>query len=137
MQKKSNLLGIDVGEKRVGLAIVANGLSIPRPLLTLANNEDLLNEITSIISEREIDKLVLGLPRNLSGEETPQTAYVRDFAKQIQSETSLPIVFQDEALTSVQAKQSLSQTGKPYEKGDVDSLAACTILSDYLGSEES
>lgn len=125
-----------MGEKRVGLSIVSNGLSIPRPLPVLANTDSLLDELVSIIADRDIEHLVLGLPRNLSGGETPQTAYVRKFADKLKEKTSLPISFQDEALTSVNAEQTLNQTGRPYEKGDIDSLAACTILSDYLVTVE-
>lgn len=129
---KNNLLGLDVGEKRVGVAIVADGLSVPRSLPTLANDDNLFAELGNIISNRAIDRVVVGLPRNLRGEETAQTAYVRSFSDKLAASTSLPITFQDEALTSVMAEDSLNLTGKTFQKSDIDSLAARTILSDYL-----
>jgi putative transcription antitermination factor YqgF len=68
----------------------------------------------------------------LQGQETDQTGYVRNFVATLQKEISTPIVLQDEALTSHHAEEELESRGKPYAKGDIDALAACYILEDYL-----
>ena len=131
MQVRSNLLGLDVGDRRVGMAVVADDVMVPRALPTLLRDEHLLTAIQQIIQERAIDRIVVGLPRNMSGEETWQTTAVRDFAKKLTA-MNKPIDFQDEALTSVHAETLLRNSGKQFEKGDIDSLAALTILADYL-----
>lgn len=136
MKKLSNTLGLDVGEARVGMAIIADGLAMARTMPTLLHDDKLAGSINAIIAEQSIEQLVLGLPRSLAGEETAQTAYVRQFANQLKQQTGLPIIFQDEALTSVNAEQSLQASGKTFAKGDIDSLAAQAILNDYLESLE-
>ncbi len=132
MAKSSNILALDVGDKRVGMAFVGDNLSIPRSLPTITNDENLFVEIKSIIVSHVIDRIVVGLPRNLSGDETPQTEKVRQFAASLQKKFNLPVDFQDEALTSVQAEITLNKSKKQFQKGDVDGLAARTILHDYL-----
>lgn len=132
MQKRNNLLALDIGEVRVGVAIVADGVAVPRLLPTLTNDDLLLGILKKIAQEKEIDRIVVGLPRNLNGEETRQTAYVRSLSEQIKSTLGLPVDFQDEALTSVQAEQTLKMNGEKYDKADIDSLAASRILVDYL-----
>jgi putative Holliday junction resolvase len=77
-------------------------------------------------------ELVVGLPRNMSGEPTKQTELVRQFVVRRLAGFELPMHFQDESLTSVKAEQELQQRKKPYVKGDVDALAATYILDDYM-----
>lgn len=85
----------------------------------------------TIIEENNVDTLVVGLPRNLDGRDTAQTRAVRQFVEALQLD--LPIVFQDEALTSQQAEAGLRQRKRGYNRGDVDAEAAAIILTDYLG----
>jgi len=125
----SNFLSLDVGERRVGVAIANVVARLPRPLVTLDNTEQIWQEIAGLIAEHDVETLVVGLPRNLSGEDTAQTTYVRDFAAKIEG---IEIAFQDEALTSRKAENELQQRGKPFAKGDIDALAATYILEDYL-----
>lgn len=74
------------------------------------------------------------MPRNLSGEETAQSATIRQFAQELATYTDLPITLQDETLSSRQAEEELKSRGKPYSKADIDSLAATLILEDYLST---
>ena len=83
-------------------------------------------------AERQVGQLVVGLPRNLNGQETAQTKAVQSFVEGLQAVVRLPIAWQDEAVTSRQAEAELNRRGKPYERGDIDALAACYILDDYL-----
>jgi putative transcription antitermination factor YqgF len=84
-----------------------------------------------MIIREDIDILVVGLPRNQSGEETSQSSYTKTFAKNFEDSVA-KIEFQDESLTSVQAENLLKSYKKPYSKGDIDMNAAAIILSDYL-----
>ena len=125
----SNILSLDVGERRVGVAIANNIARLPRPLITLDNTEDIWAQIKMLATEHDVEKIIVGLPRNLSGEDTAQTRYVRVFAEKL---ADYALEYQDEALTSQKAEKELQARGKPYEKGDIDALAATYILEDYL-----
>lgn len=128
---KSSILGIDAGEKRVGVATANVIARLARPLTTLANDTKLVSSLKTIAKDEDAGLMVLGLPRNLEGEETTQTAWVRTFAKKLEP-VGLPIVFHDEALSSRAAEKELVKRGKPYAKVDVDALAAAYILADYM-----
>ncbi len=125
----NNIIALDVGERRVGIAVANRIARIASPLTTLENNDSFWNELQSIIDKESADLIVMGLPRNLSGDDTDQTRYVRDFARNL---TTVPVIFQDEALTSVKAEEELKKRGKAYAKGDIDALSATYILEDYL-----
>lgn len=126
------ILGLDVGEKRIGLALARGDVRISHPLTTLVNDADVEAELKQIIAREQITRLVVGLPRNLSGQSTAQTTIAEAFADSLGKTTGLPVILQDEALTSVKAEDELRSRGKPYDKGDVDALAATYILQDYL-----
>lgn len=130
MQKKNNLLALDVGARRVGVALAADGLAMARSLPTLQHNDQLLTALKVLLETHSITAFVVGLPRNMQGEDTAQTVVVRDFVKELEAQFGLPVHYQDEALTSVQAETVLAHT--PHTKEDIDSMAAQTILNDYL-----
>lgn len=131
----SIILGLDIGSKRIGVAIADLTIKLPRPLLTLTNDEHLLKNLQKIIQDNDATKLVIGLPRGLEGQETQQTIVVRDMAQTIINTFKIEVIMQDEALTSIKAKEELMARGKIYTKGDVDSLAATYILEDYLNQK--
>ena len=132
--KSLKLMALDVGTKRIGIALADSFIKIAIPFTTVEVNNDIdsvIKQIIEIISKEEIDILVVGLPRNQSGEETSQTAYTKEFVKKIEYSVD-KICFQDESLTSIQAEDRLKSYGKPYSKGDIDMNAASIILQDYL-----
>ena len=126
------ILALDVGERRIGLASSSAQIWIASPLTTLENGPDFFNELNKIISENSVILIVVGWPRSLDGESTQQTAYVEDFVGRLKQHTSLEVQLQDEALTSLKAKDELESRDKAYSKADIDALAACYILEDYL-----
>ena len=128
----ANLLGLDIGEKRIGVARASTSARLPQSLETLNNDDTFLDKLKSTISEYQIDTLVVGLPRNLNGEETKQTAYVRDFCNEKLKLLTLPIVMQDETLSTYAAEERLGSGKKLYKKSEIDSAAAAIILEDYL-----
>lgn len=126
------ILALDVGEKRIGLAVADAVLRFPRPLGTLDVTESLWQDLAAITQQQQVRQLVVGLPRGLDGQETAQTQYVKNFMQHLQATLNLPLQPQDEAATSVKAEEELQARGKPYEKSDIDALAATYILEDYL-----
>lgn len=125
---------LDVGIRRIGVALADSAVKIAVPFTTIETNEETrseIKEINQIIVREKIDILVVGLPRNLSGEETAQSVYTKNFAENFRMSVD-NIVFQDESLTSVQAEDLLKSYKKPYTKGDIDMHAAAIILQDYL-----
>lgn len=129
----TSILSLDVGERRVGVATASLIARLPRPLTTLNNSPAIWEEVAQIAQDEDASTIVVGLPRNLSGEDTDQTRYVRDFAEHL---SGFDVIFQDEALTSQKAEKELASRGKPFEKGDIDALAATYILEDYLATHE-
>lgn len=134
MQTISNVLALDVGEQRVGVAIGNTLARLPRPLETLSRNAQFWGQLKQLITDESVDKLVVGLPRNLAGKDTAQTTAVRDFVATLHQQTPLPITLQDEALTSRQAEAELRARRTRYNKEDIDALAAVYILEDYFNT---
>lgn len=128
---KGAIGALDVGEKRIGVAIADPSIKIAIAYDTFLVDGSELEQITRFITLEEVETLVVGYPRNQQGEATAQTRFVEDFVEQLGS-LDVEIVFQDESLTSVRAEEYLRRQKKPFEKGEVDALAASFILQDYL-----
>lgn len=125
------LMALDVGEKRIGVALGDSSMRIAIAYDTIDVDGTELTQIAKFIVSESVDVLVVGYPRNQSGEPTGQTAFAEAFAAKL-TDMGPKIVFQDESLTSVQAEQQLKSYGKPYTKGDIDMHAAAIILQDYM-----
>lgn len=132
--KTRRFIALDVGEKRIGVAVADDSVRIAVPLDTVEVDGSELTKILEYIVREGADKIVVGYPRNQAGEPTAQSALVEAFADRLAATSpDLPeIIFQDESLTSVHAEQNLKATGKPYQKSDIDANAAALILQDYL-----
>lgn len=137
-------LGIDYGERRIGLALSdATGL-LASPWKTIANDgnagaaaQRLELEIDALIAEPDsLHVVVIGLPRRLGGEPNEQTARAQKFAEQLGGAVAIPIVLQDERLTSYAADELLAQRERDWRKRkpQIDAVAAALILQDYLDS---
>ena len=124
-------VALDVGEKRIGVALARDDIKIAMAYDTLNVDGGEVQAIAEIIVREKADVLVVGYPRNQAGEPTKQTEFVERFVEQLRDIAS-KIVFQDESLTSVKAEEILIARNQPYAKGEVDALAACLILHDYL-----
>lgn len=131
MARNKIFLALDVGEKRIGVAVADSGIRIAVPYETIEVDGNEVARIAQLFIEQRADALVVGYPRNQSGEPTAQTRYVETFVQTLQDITQ-HIIYQDESLTSVLAEQRLQASKKPYQKGDIDALAAALILEDYL-----
>lgn len=125
-----NFLALDVGDKRVGLALADSQVKIAMPFEYLERSDKIIEQITEIILDHGINVVVIGYPRNQSGNPTQQTEAVEAFARELaEIEVDAEMVFQDESLTSVEAERRL---GRVKDKGMIDAEAASIILQDYL-----
>jgi putative Holliday junction resolvase len=112
---------------------MANSVSkLPSPVTTLHNDQEFLEKLRVVIDENQITDLVVGLPKSLDGAETEQTTWLRGFYKKLKTSVKIPIHLENEALSSVRAETELKSIGRSYLKSDVDSLAACFILEDFI-----
>lgn len=130
----SSYLGIDVGEKRIGIAVCDTSAPFPSPLTTLEASESLTEEFLTLLKKHSVSAVVIGLPRNQNGERTAQTDRVEKIAQLLNIPSDITVYWQDESLTSVKAEHELESKKKPYKKADIDSLAATYILEDFISS---
>lgn len=128
------VLGLDYGSKRVGVAL-SNPAGFGTPIVTLDNSENLVAEIKNLAENNSVAKIVVGLPRDLNGNETAHTASAREFAVRLKEGLAIPVYLMDEAATSLEAEARLKAGKKAYKKGDIDALAAALILEDFLANE--
>ena len=127
------ILGLDVGEKRIGVAKVDSSTRIAVPIGFVQVDGSEWQEITRIARLNNASLFVLGLPRSNEGNETAQSMYVRNFAKTLVGKIpGAKVRFQDESLTSVVAEERLKKRKKKYVKGDIDAEAAAIILQDFI-----
>lgn len=129
------IIGLDVGEKRIGVAKIDSDTKIAVPIGFVTVDGSEWQEITNIAKTNSTNFFVLGLPRSNEGNETKQTLFVRNFAKVlVEKIPEAKIRFQDESLTSVEAEERLKSRKKRYEKGEIDAEAAAIILQDFIES---
>jgi putative Holliday junction resolvase len=132
MSADSSILAFDVGSRRIGVASANVVARIAHPLTTMEHTADILPTLQQLVEQEHAVGVVVGLPRNLSGDDTDQTRTVRTFANDLKEALSVPLYWQDEAVTSRKAEEELLRRGKPFAKGDIDALAATYILEDFL-----
>jgi putative Holliday junction resolvase len=132
------ILALDVGKKRIGLAISdALGISAQGlPTFQRIRIRDDLQKLADLAREREVALLLVGEPLHMSGDESRQSSYTREFAERLREVTGLPVVYWDERLTSVEAERVLRQARATIEqrKKAIDRLAAMLLLESYLDS---
>jgi len=125
-------MALDIGAARVGIALASGMARIAHPLGAVTNEWRVGTSFKELCAREQVTRIVIGLPRSLDGKETAQTATARDIGLKIAQQLELPFQWQDEAVTSVAAEAELRARGRPYEKQDIDALAAVYILEDYL-----
>jgi len=123
-----NILAIDYGTKKSGLAYSVEGFSFPWKTVPTA---DLLRYLPTSIQEKQIHLLVIGMPYNIDGSLSPHARRVKSFAASLEKILSIPIVLHDERLTTSEARIGFAESGY---MGDIDAESARLILEDYLSS---
>ena len=133
-----NALGIDHGDKRMGVAGSDALGMMAHPLeMILANPfENFLKRLEEILAEREVKQIVVGMPRNMDGSFGPQAVKVQEFVELLKKSVAVPVRTWDERLTSVVAERSLREAGinARNAKAKVDASAAAGMLQGYLDS---
>jgi putative holliday junction resolvase len=133
----NSILGIDFGRARIGLAISDELQLLAHPLQTIAADKTSLVKIAEIVRERNVDKVVIGIPRHMSGEVGESARAALDFAAKLRSQLSCAVETWDERLTTVAAERALRDAGKKTRstRHVVDQVAAQMILQAYLDRE--
>jgi len=130
------ILGLDYGEKHIGMASSDAIGILASAFATLENKgkDFVVSEIKKICKEKGISKIVIGLPISLTGKEGVQAKQVKEFADYLGKKIDVPIVFEDERLTSVMAEKFLKEKGTKIKDRETKEhkLAAQIILQDYL-----
>lgn len=129
-------LGLDVGDRRIGLALSDSGGILASPL-TIIEHTTVTADIEAILKiakEREVERIIVGLPRLMNGDIGPQAKKVQIFAEAMRSKTAIPLEFRDERLTTVTAVRLKQETSSKKKKRNLryDAMAAAVILQDYL-----
>lgn len=134
MAQADYILGLDYGEKRIGVAIAHVVARLPRPLITLSNAPSVVAEIQKLVDREGVQLIVIGLPRSMDGQVHAQGERAQRFAAELSEHVTVPVDFADETLTSVQAEQILTERagGKPIPKEAIDSMSAALILERYF-----
>ena len=133
------ILGLDVGERRIGVALSDASGRLASPLTTIGAvpQAQAIERIGRLCAEHVVVALVIGLPLTLRGEVGPQATAVQRFAEALGQAVTLPIEFFDERLTTAAADQLLREMGVKPEKRklQLDQVAASIILQDYLDQQ--
>lgn len=140
-KSSGRVLGLDVGSRRIGLAvsdplgITAQGLDT----LERRNKRHDFQYLKDVIRKYEVNEIVVGLPLRMSGAEGIQADKMQDFAEELRKRFGLPVHLWDERLTSAEANRLLRETGLSIEKRGkaVDRMAAVLILQGWMGNRES
>jgi putative Holliday junction resolvase len=130
------LIGLDVGEARIGVAVSdpTGTLASARTVLARRPEDTALKAIGRMVEEEEAEAIIVGLPRSLSGELHGQAALVQAFAERLRQQVSVPIHFWDERLSTVAAEREMRASGAKRDKrrAMIDAVAAAIILQSYL-----
>ena len=127
-------LGIDWGEKRVGLALSDIGKVFAQPFLTLNNDENLLEKLQKVCVDKGVERIVVGLPVRTDGRIGRSEEIVREFARELEEKTGLTVILWDERFSSVVASYYTSSLKEIDSRKIKDKVEASVILQSYLES---
>lgn len=138
------ILGIDYGLRRVGIAISDPSATIAQPLTVLtrrAGKRPPVQAVADLVTQHDVAQVVIGLPLDLSGEETVWCSEVRAFGESVAERAGVGVVFADERMTSVAAERAVRSLGlkrsEREQKHRVDAAAAVLILQQHLNGRKS
>ena len=138
MERTGRVLALDVGEKRIGLAMSDPLWSTAQPLDTLnvRSHGQVLGQLAQLVSDQDVSLVVAGLPVHRDGSESDQSEKVRTFAEKVALKTTRPVIFFDERSTTREAERVLLQAGlrRKKRRNNRDKLAAVLILTYFLSS---
>jgi putative Holliday junction resolvase len=129
------IMGLDVGEKRIGVALSDSGeiLASPLTIVERSGEEQDIEAIIEIVRQHDVGKIIVGLPRLMDGTAGQQVSRVEAFVERLRGRTQVPIELRDERLSTVSARRLMHSTGrKARKKIRYDAAAAAVILQAYL-----
>ena len=137
----TRIMGLDIGERRIGVAL-SDSLRIIAGALTVVDrvtDDAALKQIIDLARENEVERIVVGMPRSLDGSLGKQAQAVQSFVDLLKRRTDIPVVTWDERLSTVAAERTMLEVGMKRDKRKKhrDSLAAAIILQGYLDRERS
>jgi putative Holliday junction resolvase len=133
------ILALDVGKKRIGLA-VSDPLGVTAvglPTLHRTRIREDLAHLKAVAQDRSVNRLLIGRPLHMSGDESRQSEYTREFAERLAEHLRLPVVYWDERLTTAQANRLMRDSGASLaqRKKAVDQMSAILLLESYLSRQ--
>ncbi len=132
----TRILGLDFGEKRIGLALSDPTKTLASPLPTLPNNKLTLDKIVDLIKKNDVVQVIIGYPLNMDGTKSKICELVDKFVNDLKSKTEIEVILRDERLTSFiaykQIIESVKSKKKRQEKALIDQFSARLILQEYL-----
>lgn len=132
----NRFLGLDVGDKYIGVSISDTTCTIASNLVTIrrTSNDKAYEEIEGILNDYNIGTVVVGVPINMDGSDTVMSKKIRKFARKLTPKFGVEVIFQDERFTSIEAERTLIQSNVRREnrKKYIDQLAASIILQTYI-----
>jgi putative Holliday junction resolvase len=128
------LLGLDVGDKRIGIALSEGSIAVPSDVLERTTEEEDLARIAALVRKFDAERIVIGLPRSMNGSIGAQAESVLAFSKALANHISIPIEMCDERLTTVTANLLMRESGakRKKRKKNIDAMAAAVILQAYI-----
>lgn len=129
------IMGLDIGDKRIGVALSDPGeiLASPFTIIERSDEEQNIAALIDIIRRYEVGKVIVGLPRSMDGTTGHQATKVEAFIEQVRGHTQVPIEFRDERLSTVSARRLVQSTGRKAKgKPRYDAAAAAVVLQAYL-----
>lgn len=136
-ENKEFVLGIDYGDKRTGLAFGRSGLVKPLKIVETGDLYTLISEINKVIIQNKINKVIVGLPLDESGKDTPQSLKVRKFIKSLKTRIKTPIELISEHSTTQESIRGAIKSGiSRKRRGNNDDLSAALIVKRYFSNKE-
>ncbi len=133
------ILGLDLGARRIGLSVSdpEGAVALPAGVLERSGRERDLSALRTLIEERGIERVVVGLPLHMNGRVGPEAEAARTFARELADASGVPVDLLDERWTTLEAERALREVGTRRGRDSVDALAATLLLRSYLDRRQS
>ncbi|MBI2895046.1 MAG: Holliday junction resolvase RuvX [Deltaproteobacteria bacterium] len=131
------ILGVDLGEKRVGVALSDETGTIASPLgvIERVGDRTLVIDLKRLVREHGVGSVVVGLPVHMDGREGPEAEHARKVAALLSEKAGVPVELWDERLSTVQAQRAVRASGKRRRRPPIDAVAAALILQSFLDAQ--
>ena len=131
------ILGLDLGERRIGVALSdpSGWLATPLTVLSCSSRKAELAAIEELVHQHQVERVIVGYPLSLNGRVGPQAQRVQKYVSQIRKRLPVPVILWDERLSTAQAERLIHEAGKRVRRERIDAAAAAVILQSYLNAQ--